>query len=367
MDYEAKRILVCLRYGIGDVVMELPVLDALRAAVPRAHVTALGAEPAIELLEGDARVDAVEALGRFGLHHRWHRGEDATRADVAGWLEDSRFDLFLDVHHVAPPVGEVVWRGVRSLEADEWAEAEAVAGGADGTDAVKAAVWAGWGLPVSAEALPELRPTDEERRFAAGYLLEHGLSGAAPVAISAVASAALKRWPTERFAAVADRLAADTGRPILLIDGPQRDVGDELQAALTGNARVVRVGALKLRRLAALLERCGLLVCNDTGIMHLAAAVATPVVAVFGPTSPQIYLPSSPTAFAAGGEEIECRYRNTRSLHPPGCWASDRCLIAERGCIERASVDDVVAAAHRALAGATRRRPRAFPALAPGA
>ncbi len=43
MDYEARRILVCLRYGIGDVVMELPVLDALRAAVPRAHITALGA------------------------------------------------------------------------------------------------------------------------------------------------------------------------------------------------------------------------------------------------------------------------------------------------------------------------------------
>ena len=50
MDYEARRILVCLRYGIGDVVMELPVLDALRSALPRAHITALGAYPAIELV-----------------------------------------------------------------------------------------------------------------------------------------------------------------------------------------------------------------------------------------------------------------------------------------------------------------------------
>jgi len=182
-----------------------------------------------------------------------------------------------------------------------------------------------------------------------------------------VASAPLKRWPTERFAAAADRLAADTGRPLLLVDGPQHAVGDALRSALRGEARVVRVGAIPLRRLAALLERCGILVCNDTGIMHMAAAVATPVVAVFGPTSPHIYLPPSSTAFAAGGADIQCPHRNTRSLHPPGCWAADRCLIAEHGCIERASVDDVVAAAHRALAGATRWRPRAFPAMAPGA
>ncbi len=367
MDYEAKRILVCLRYGIGDVVMELPVLDALRAAMPRAHVTALGAEPAIELLAGDTRVNEVVSLARFGLWHRWHAGEPATRAQVARWIEESCFDLYLDVHHVAPPIGEVVWRGVRSLEADEWAEAEAVAVGADGTDAVKAAVWAGWGLRVSPDALPELRLTDEERRFAAEFLLAHGLSGAAPLAISPVASAPLKRWPTALFAAAAHRLATDTGRPILLVDGPQRDVGDEIQAALPGALRLMRIGTLPLRRLAALLERCALLVCNDTGIMHLAAAVATPVVAVFGPTSPRIYLPPSPSAFAVGGTDIDCPYRNTRSLHPPGCWAAEHCLIAERGCIERASLDDVVTAAQRALAGATRRRPRALPAMAPGA
>ncbi len=367
MDYEAKRILLCLRYGIGDVIMELPALDALRAALPRARITALGAEPAIQLLQGDGRVDAVESLGRFGLRHRWHGGEAATRTEVARWVEEQAFDLYLDVHHVAPPFGEVVWRGVRSLEADEWAEAQAVGAGADGVAAVKAAVWAGWGLPVSQDALPDLRLREEERRFAAEYLMAHGLSGPSPVGISPVASATLKRWPVDRFAAAASRLAEETGRSIVLFAGPQDDVADALERGITGPARVVRVGALPLRRVAAVLERCGLLVCNDTGLMHMAAAVGTPVVAVFGPTSPQIYLPPSATAFAAGATPVECPHLNTRSLHPPGCWAADRCLVAEHGCIHRTSVDDVVLAAQRALSGATRRLPRVLPAMAPGA
>lgn len=70
---------------------------------------------------------------------------------------------------------------------------------------------------------------------------------------------------------------------------------------------------------------------------------------------------------AVGGTDIDCPHRNTPSLHPPGRWAAHRCLVAERGCIERASVEDAVASARRALAGATRRRPRTLPARAPGA
>lgn len=367
MDYEAKRILVCLRYGIGDVVMELPVLDALRAAVPRARITALGAEPAVELLAGDARVDEVENLSRFGLRHRWDGGDLAVRHEFEVWMQQRGFDLFLDVHHVPPPIGDVVWRGVRSLEADEWTESRTLAAGGDAVDAVRSAVWAGWGLEVPPDALPDLRLGEEERRAAAAFLFAHGLSGAPPIGLSPVASSPLKRWPVERLAAAASALAHETGRPLLLFCGPQSSQGDALESALGGvSARVARVGALPLRAVAALLERCALLLSNDTGLMHIAAAVDTPLVAVFGPTSPEVFLPPSPTAFFVGGT-VACPYRQPGSLHPPGCWASDQCLIAQVGCIEAVSVNDVVAAARRALAGATRRRLRVLPAVAPGA
>ncbi|RJP19820.1 MAG: hypothetical protein C4520_12080 [Candidatus Abyssobacteria bacterium SURF_5] len=61
----ARRILLCLRYGIGDFVMETPVLQALRESSPHAHITAAGAYPAIELLEGDPRIDALMCIQKW--------------------------------------------------------------------------------------------------------------------------------------------------------------------------------------------------------------------------------------------------------------------------------------------------------------
>jgi hypothetical protein len=56
---DARNLLVCLRYGIGDVVMQFPMLDALRRAVRHARITAVGAHPAIELLENSGLVDEI--------------------------------------------------------------------------------------------------------------------------------------------------------------------------------------------------------------------------------------------------------------------------------------------------------------------
>lgn len=356
MDFGAKRVLVCLRYGIGDVVMELPVLSALRAALPGARIAALGAEPATQLLEGDDRVDEVVAVSRWGLSHRWDTGTAETRAGFAAWWRERRFDLHLDVHHAAPPIGEVVWpRGVRSLEAAEWAEAEAVRAGMDGVEAVKAAVEEGWGLRVPPALRPELCPSRQEQVYATTFLRERGIEGDAPIAISPVASLSLKRWPLESFAALADRLSAETGRPILVFCGPQQEVGNALMARMRAGRPIVRVGALHLRLVAALLARCALLVCNDTGLMHMAAALGVPTVAIFGPTAPRVYLPAAAHALAAGGEDIACPHRNTDSLQPPGCWADDRCLIGIGGCIRRTGVEEVLDLARRALAGERRR------------
>lgn len=103
-----------------------------------------------------------------------------------------------------------------------------------------------------------------------------------------------KRWPADRFAAVADRLAA-AGATIVLLGGP----GDEAAAAavLAAAAPATRgrlkdgAGRLSLGEVGAVIERCDLYLGNDTGVTHLAAAVGTPVVAVFGPTRPDRYGP----------------------------------------------------------------------------
>src|SRR5690606_25197194 len=93
---DATNVLVCLRYGIGDVVMELPVLAALRDALPGARVTALAAPPAHELLQGDPHLDRVVPTSRWALRHRWDEGSVETRARIRRWVREQGFDLVLD-------------------------------------------------------------------------------------------------------------------------------------------------------------------------------------------------------------------------------------------------------------------------------
>lgn len=350
MNFDARRILVCLRYGIGDLVMELPVLEALRRAVPRAHITALGAAPATELLERHDAVNEVVALNRWGIRHRWDRGPATAPRAIACWLDQRDFDLFLDVHHVTPAFGAVVWsRGVRSLEADEGVETAAVARGEGGVEAVRAAVRAGWGLPVPETTRPRIDPPAAEREFARDYLRRQGVGSRAPLAVSPVASLSLKRWPLERMARLADEAVEGTGERVLAFCGPQQGAGEALRRQMRHGDQLVCVGPLHLLRVAALLERCRALVCNDTGLMHMAGALRVPTVAVFGPTVPAIYRPPAPEVISVGGEEVRCPHRNSASLHPPACFPAGRCLLGEQGCIQQVGEEEARAALHHLL------------------
>jgi heptosyltransferase-2 len=108
-----------------------------------------------------------------------------------------------------------------------------------------------------------------------------------------------KRWPVERFAAAALDIHARTGAVWLIVGGPA-DV--TLAGSLEGAFRQANApsalknlcGQTTLRDLMALLTRCRLLLTNDTGPMHVAAALGTPVVALFGSTAPELTCPGLP-------------------------------------------------------------------------
>ncbi len=101
----------------------------------------------------------------------------------------------------------------------------------------------------------------------------------------------VKRWPPERFAAVADRVIENLGGSVVLLGGP----GDEGVAGAVNermtNEPLDLTGRLTWGETGAVLEKCDLCLGNDTGALHLAVAVGTPVVAIFGPSDPRIYGP----------------------------------------------------------------------------
>ncbi|MBE0597182.1 MAG: glycosyltransferase family 9 protein [Desulfuromonadales bacterium] len=340
----AHKILLCLRYGIGDLVMELPALDAVRAATPGAQLTAIGARPAIELLEGDRRIDTLLALQDFGLTHWGDGGTAQSWGEIRGWLRRENFDAVLDPSHAPPGLAEAIWKhGATIYDAGTEAQDRVLQAGRGGAAAVRASVAAGWGLPLPPSARPRIVGRPDELAFARRFLRQKGLGDIAPIGLSPVASSPLKRWPMARFAELVERLAAMTYAPLLLFYGPQEEIGAALQSMLRDRLPLVAVGALHLRAVAALLAACRLFIGHDTGLMHLAAAVGAPVVALFGPTSPDIYLPSQVPAVGVGGRD-DCPWRTTWAFGPSKCLTEGGCLHDRRSCIDEVEVEQVLAA-----------------------
>lgn len=340
---ELDRIMVCLRYGIGDVLMETPVLDRLREAAPDARITALGAAPATELLEHDPVVDEVVDMGAWGVRHRWDSGDEGVRAAIRDWLAGRAFDIVLDPGYTPAAVAEEIWAGgLPCLEAEKAVADARVAAGGDAVQGIKAAVESGWGLSVSAAAAPRLRLLPADERFARRFLARR-FGDVTPIGISQVASNAMKRWPLPRFPPVADALAEALDRPVLLFVGEEEEAGRRLAAEMRHADRAVVLPAIHLRKTGALLKRCSPFVSPDTGLMHMAAAMGTPTVGIFGPSPPSVYLPAGEHTASVGGVAIGCGYRKLDAMDPPDCWTAGRCLVDDHPCTWRVEPEEVVA------------------------
>ncbi|WP_067172921.1 glycosyltransferase family 9 protein [Microtetraspora niveoalba] len=272
------RIAVLRANALGDFLLTLPALEALKRAYPAARLTLLGRDWHARFLRGrPGPVDDVVALPPIsGVSAP--PGEGAAPGHVYDELR-GRFDLAVQMHgggRNSNPflrrLGARLTVGLRTPDAeplDRWVPyvhyqhetlrylevARLV--GADGCSleprvAVTRADWA--------ELSRVVGP------------LPRGV-----VAVHPGANDARRRWPPERFAAVADRL----GRPVVVTGtGPERGIVERVVREMRRPAVPV-VGELSLGGLAALYAACDLLIANDTGPRHLAAATGTPTVAVF--------------------------------------------------------------------------------------
>jgi hypothetical protein len=150
------------------------------------------------------------------------------------------------------------------------------------------------GLPARPER-PRLALRPEEREAGEARLLAAGLDARAGLvlAVHPGAGAAIKRWPAERFGQLCRHAQRELGAGLVLLGGPEEgELVDAVLELAPGVALVSR--AEPLREVAALLAASTAMVCNDSGLMHLACAVDTPVLAVFGPSSEHVWGPSAP-------------------------------------------------------------------------
>jgi heptosyltransferase II len=155
---------------------------------------------------------------------------------------------------------------------------------------------AGWINSLRGEALVTLDVSDEDRRQAQEILSS---AGARPnvqrIAIGAGASyGSAKCWPPDRFADFVNRFRIHTDADVILFGtAAEQKVSDAIAAGIKGPS-ISLIGKTSIADLPALLSRCQLFVGNDSGAMHVAAAVGLPVVAIFGPTDPYGTAPITP-------------------------------------------------------------------------
>jgi ADP-heptose:LPS heptosyltransferase len=221
-----------------------------------------------------------------------------------------------------------------------------LAQGMDGLSAVRHAIRQGWDLEIAASHHPRLSFASEEFDWARRFLDSSRVARAAHggrglLAMAPGASDDLKRWPTDGFAQLCRFAAGDLQAGILLFCGPgEARIVRDLAGRTDDLSEIEIVENLHLRQVAALLSQCTLYVGNDSGLMHLAAAAQTPVVALFGPTSPHLYLPRWVASRAVAGS-APCPHRPQRAFGHPRCVLANRCLTGDP-CIESIGLREVL-------------------------
>lgn len=286
------RSIAVLRAGaLGDVLLTLPALAALRRRYPAARLQVIG-YPSIWRVAGPL-VDEILSIDTASL-------AGLLTGTPAPALEGTDLLVAWSARAPAPLPGAIL------LHASPYPP-----------PGVHAADWILQTLdlpPVPETDLLRLTPAEFER---AGHILSvAGLTR--PIVIHPGAGAAWKRWPPECFAGLAQQLVDDS-RPVALLQGPA-DAGAiaAVQAHLARPLPVIREPDLRV--LATLLARAAAYVGNDSGVTHLAALAGTPTTALFGPTDPVSWAPRGATVLRTC-RSSSARQGDIRVCHNPICMA----------------------------------------------
>ncbi len=291
------RILILKMSCIGDVVMAVPVATALKRAFPNVWITWAAQPPATEILIGHPAIDQVVVVPPRPLDKWPHTIWVREWLRLVPSLRKRRFDVAMDMqgHLKAALLGVIARIPNRLGFADErrelnWWFNNILVNGSS-THIVDRHLQMAKAL--GAKPYPvdfAFQPSAEAQVHVDELFKSEGLLQEPPVALLPFASEVHKRWPAERFAQVAAKLTQQGLRCVIVGGEGDAPAAREIVDAAGGGV-VSLAGRIKLRHLGALLQRCQLVIGNDTGPLHLAVAVGTPVLGLYGPTDPAVVGP----------------------------------------------------------------------------
>ena len=333
------RVLVIkLRY-LGDVLLSTPVLTALRTAFPEARLSMLVNSGTEAILTENPHLDEVLIVERSRSPLRQFR--------FASALRRRRFDLVVDLTDgdraaiLSRVTGAAVrvgfnrgdrWRGRLYTHLVPVRRQEPISMVRQHLMALETV-----GIPAD-PSLPLLRIRASDESAAAAALASIGIMPDERfVAVHPGARWWFKGWPADRFAGLIDYVQGKLGLKAALLGGSQEQ---EIATSILEHVETGRrslVGRLTLLELAALLRRAAVFVGNDSGPMHIAAAMGTPVVGLFGPSDPRVWGP------AGQGHAIFYKGIDCRPCFPGGC------RRGEQNCMRLIAFDEVVPVVERML------------------
>jgi heptosyltransferase-2 len=345
--------LLVLRYRfIGDTILTVPFLRNLRRAFPRARIDMVVAPYSSDVLAGTPYVDNFIVYDPPTVHSD-STGTHGTLRSKIGFLRDLRRNRYDKAYVLKRSFSSAVIAFLSGVperigfdtEARGFLLTRRVPYRRDQHEVQNFLdVLRADGVPVADDHL-EAWLTEEERAFAEAFLARHGHVGAVRwVGIHPFAADPARAWHEDNFVAAANALQARHGVRMLLFGG-RRDL--ELAEYIGNRIRpgpISAVGRTDLRQTMALLSKCSLLLCNDSGIMHLGAALDVPLVALFGPQNPDLFGP-----WGRRCEIVSKRFQ----CCPCQQKFFTECDPSPRGrpmCMENITVDEVLASASGLLA-----------------
>lgn len=319
-----NNILIIKPGAIGDLLQLSPVIRALRNKYPTARITVMvGTKLSADLFRYHPDVAEVLLFERHGVHRSW-------RALLQLWqtLHGKRYDLVLNFQRS----NLKTW-----LLASASFPCKVLVYNKSSSRNVHAVVnyletLTGIGIkPSDAKQQLELYLSEESIKFAHDLFCSNGFAGKPVIALNPGASHPVNRWSTAQFAALTDMIRNELNAAVIIVGGNDDTTLAQEIAAQTVSQPLIFTGRTSILQLGALLKESDLLVSGDTGPMHMATAVGTPVVALFGAADPARTGPVGSGHRVLQAHDVECVPCRSRKC-------SNNNYLE---CMERITVDEV--------------------------